>query len=132
MNNLFVSKEIAWQLKNKGFFEPCIKAIKDNEEFTACGFNLTNHGNTHEYTIPMFQQVVDWLREKHNIWLEMYFGSRSTSGYEYWNCKIYTSQSGVYSHINKIDSKDGYSDNFKNYTYYQTLSLSIEEALKLI
>ena len=67
MKHLFVSFTIGKKLKSFGFYEPCMKGVKDDAEYTTCGFSLTNLGNTHDYTLPLYQQVTDWLREKHGI-----------------------------------------------------------------
>lgn len=120
MENLFVSKEIAKQLKEKGFYEPCMKGVKDNHEFTACGFNLTNHGNTHEYTIPMFQQVTDWLRVKHKIFITIDVSPYPTLS-SYGHIKTFTDRKGKWT-----------NDQDNPLPYYEALSKSIEEALKLI
>jgi len=64
MKHLFLPYDLALLAKEKGFDEPCMKGVKDGHEFTTCGFNLTNSGNTHEYTLPLYQQLVDWFRMK--------------------------------------------------------------------
>jgi hypothetical protein len=67
MEKLFVPIEIAILLKQKGFNEPCMKGVKNNEEFTTCGFSLTNQGNTHDFILPLYQQVINWFKKRYGI-----------------------------------------------------------------
>lgn len=75
MKHLFVPYAIALALKAKGFDEECFSAYRneDNEELLlpvgkwinsdACGYNS-------EYcSAPLYQQVVDWFRDKHSIYV---------------------------------------------------------------
>jgi hypothetical protein len=74
MDKLFVNYEIAKQLKEKGFDEPCFGYYypyyyTDRIHFegssgivkSACDKNLAL------VKAPLYQQVVDWFEEKHNI-----------------------------------------------------------------
>ncbi len=79
MKEQFVSYEIAIQLKEKGFDEPCIAAYvpKMNKEFklVGCGalyFEVdglhVNSAMLHgEIAAPLYQQVTDWLRWRHHL-----------------------------------------------------------------
>jgi hypothetical protein len=128
MDKLFVSDEIAIKLKEKGFIEPCMKGVKDGHRFTTCGFGLTNQGNTHDFTIPLHQQVIDWFREKHNIQI---------------NSGLYPKQirekmphiiTGRYNFYLYIEDNNPTISNNGNFSddYYVALSKTIEEALNLI
>lgn len=64
MKNLFVSYEIAKQLKEKGFDETCI-AISNGERIFYGEFH--NKHAYYERGLILFQQVIDWFREKQNI-----------------------------------------------------------------
>lgn len=69
MKKEFVTYEIALKLKELGFDEPCLASYYhagrhlDIDEYI-------KHG---EYTLlaPLWQQVIDWIREKHNIHIEI-------------------------------------------------------------
>lgn len=118
MDKLFVSDEIAIKLKEKGFIEPCMKGVKDGHRFTTCGFGLTNQGNTHDFTLPLHQQVIDWLRENYKLHIII---KPYHDVYEY---SFYTT--------GKIDlSKAVVTDGFCD-TYYEAINVSIKEALNLI
>jgi hypothetical protein len=78
----FVTHEIAFKLKEKGFNEPCIanyfiteKGIipynghpgNEDKIFSTC----TNDGRSNNWaTAPMWQQAIDWLFIEHNIIVE--------------------------------------------------------------
>lgn len=133
MKHLFVSYEIAKMLKEKGFNEPCLTSY--NNECNLCSvWNLSdedieeeelmedtqeslyckNSTNENDYiTAPLYQQVVDWFREKHglSIWVEP-----ATLSYRYY-----------------ILSDDNKWEGFKEPKgYYEALTKAIEEAIKLI
>lgn len=82
MEEQFVPYELALKLKELGFDEYCIA-------FYAAGYDplgndivslapLTSDatigfkGNKDTLLAPLWQQVIDWLREKHNIEVEAY------------------------------------------------------------
>ncbi len=116
---LFISNELAILAKLKGFYEPCMKGVKNGEVLTGCGFSFTNHGTTHDYTLPLYQQIVNWFREKHNINI-MYgvCGSRTkVLGYKWWV------QVGM--------NDDCYQTKMIK-DYYVGMTEAIEEAFKLI
>ncbi len=150
MKHLFISYELALIAKQKGFNEPCIGYWESNqhpnpkegvsweklsmwgnyfvlEEFEDCRLILTDNEWYYKSMIkaPLYQQIVDWLREKHKIFI--------------WSNPI----------LNKIDSP--FKMNFipsismedENYTdpfdvddlcedYYVALNKAIEEVFKLI
>lgn len=125
MEKLFVSREIAKKLKEKGFNEPCMKGVNAKEDFTVSGFGLTNQGNTHEFTLPLFQQATEWFRVKHkiNIFAEPFCTKESE-----------LSWFGRYGRLNKTMNDCFLSHLTKKmyYDYNEALSAAIEEALKLI
>lgn len=136
MNHLFVTYEIAKLLKEKGFNEPCIcqymiqdstpemsspKVIKLVPLVTSKAITVGILPKQVELNLcaPLYQQVVDWFREKHNI--------NPTS-------KI-CSDSRYMSDVSNNDSHDTYIKGVKTgyyKTYYEALNKAIEEALKLI
>jgi len=83
MEDLFVSYELALQLKTKGFNEDCFTLFDeqglldnywdlDNEEFI---YNQSikdlhlpkRNSETKNVTAPLYDQVIEWLRDVHNI-----------------------------------------------------------------
>lgn len=79
MKKLFISYELAEQLKIKGFNEPCIafysiekKELLTVHQFSNFEFNFGTNDDNKFLTIkvvacPLYQQVIDWFREKHNM-----------------------------------------------------------------
>lgn len=130
MKHLFVPYELAKRLKEQGFDEPCL-------ETNSNGLNGTNlfrpwirnsalkkEYNPHEswITIPSYQQVVDWIREK-GIVISVY---NNASGY-LWN------MAKTAGGTNLADSDyDGPNDSGCWDEYYGALEHGIEQALKRI
>lgn len=91
MKNLFVKFSIASKLKKKGFNEPCFGHYENQNKKLV--INYTNLPPVHPMakkrptmfevnninsnlpqwatSAPTYQQVADWLRENHNIWIEL-------------------------------------------------------------
>lgn len=79
MKNLFVPLEIALQLKEKGFNEPCLAyfAAENNEEGYVFEIDsahaLSLYANTDSHLlVPLYQQVIDWLDIKHGIFISIH------------------------------------------------------------
>ena len=111
MKHLFVPYELALKLKEKEFNESCFQVydspysmIPDCE----AGNNSTN------VDAPLYQQVQDWFREKHNIHI--------------WVRKSNNSELFFY----RMDYNLNYNHNERFNTYYEALTKAIEEAIKLI
>ena len=82
MKEQFVTYEIAKQLKEKGFDEPCFGLYNIYETYGQYG--IINIGDLHLTNVnrgfksdnaiiaPLWQQVIDWLEEKLDIaiWIE--------------------------------------------------------------
>lgn len=122
MKHLFVPYEIAVILKEKGF-EPdfimaCFDTLNKNElQITTNAHILDNKYKERYITAPLYQQVTDWLREKHkiDICIEPWKDATGKGGREI----------KIYSHHRLIQS-------ISTPDYYQALTKAIEEALKLI
>lgn len=76
MKNQFVTYEIAKALEELGFNDPCIKYYgkysetlfdlsKGNEK--VCNEQFGNDRGEIWFSAPLWQQAIDWLREKHRI-----------------------------------------------------------------
>ena len=70
----YVSFEIAKLLKEKGFDELCFALYNPEEELIQCGVKLSNTqvGRVPgSYSAPTHQMALKWLREVHNIFIEI-------------------------------------------------------------
>lgn len=73
MKHLFVPYELALLAKEKGFNELCLACYSSSGEIMQDGYYsfskpARNEGNRPEYpTAPLYQQLVDWFREKYKI-----------------------------------------------------------------
>lgn len=123
MKHLFVPYEIALQLKEKGFDESCF-GWYSNKKLTL--FGRTDASYQYEWiNAPLYQQVIDWFREKHNIPFAIIYGGSCVEVPYY---EILTPKIHLTLAVNNGDDRHpkGY------YNYYTALNKAIEEALKLI
>lgn len=77
MEEQFATYEIASKLRGLGFDEPCMaywKELPDKEPILLSEFVFDNSRSVHytqsngnEISAPLWQQVIDWFREKYNI-----------------------------------------------------------------
>jgi hypothetical protein len=69
----FVSYEIAKELLELGFDEPCLGTIEYSEGGRTFNLQTSFKTNSECYpgtvAIPLWQEAIDWFREKHNIHL---------------------------------------------------------------
>jgi hypothetical protein len=143
MKYLFVTYELSVKLKEKGFDEGCSRIYDgngklDNDLFWS-NFGIKNsciHLKNNAITAPLYQQITDWFRDKHNLhfYITPYGDMRTWSlgGLEGWELP----------NIGRIDKKEREDRLFfdlrakyqgvKFNTYYDALNTAIEEALKLI
>jgi hypothetical protein len=126
MEKLFVPYEIALKLKEKGF---------DNEQCFAVYYRVDNdvrfeydlRGSQYEakkgwssgILAPMYQQVVDFFREKHNL-------DVNVSSWKERNEVVYLHTA------HKLGIASTYHLDFQPKDYYQSLNRGIEEAITLI
>lgn len=125
MQHLFVSYEIAKQLKDKGFDEDCLcYYVKENNEkdwelFFEGGTFLARDYDQFIFA-PLYQQVINWFDEKHK--LEISITSWKKEG---------TKDEINYLHsVNKLGSPSTFK--ISSETKTEALTKAIEEALKLI
>lgn len=79
MKEQFVTFEIALKLKELGFNEPCIAYYVVTKDKFIYDINkvlnyYTGKGNflgEKCYSAPLWQQVIDWFREKHNLYINI-------------------------------------------------------------
>ena len=142
MKHLFVPYELALKLKEKGFDEPCFGAYF-NSVITPDEFELNlDLGMQHDYFLninllnnacaaPLYQQLIDWFREKHNTHIEIRV--TKTWDADHWLCYVLKIIPRVlgYSGI-KYEYDSVYDPNINKMTYYQCLNKAIEEAINFI
>ena len=140
MKHLFVSYELALKLKEKGFDEPCFAHYQNSKGFipqrailassSMLYYQQENINPSNQYgdqfcTAPLYQQVVDWFREKHDIVVQIDLFDYGSLGSELpcFQWRIF----------NKSDSPETtLISNSESLTIYDMYSEAIEEALKLI
>lgn len=135
MKELFVPYPIALLAKEKGFDEPCLAFYAPGEKLypvmqePAKG-SYFNDGNFDEtLRAPLYQQLVDWFREEHNLFIKIdnFPTEEDTVDYDYCICRCDSDvdERGYMEYI--ID----YSLE-RSFTYYEALNEAIEEAFKII
>lgn len=137
MKNQFVPYNIALKLKELGFDEECFdyyvpkgKAISDifNNNFELKKYNSeTNHiyGYVGLVSRPLWQQAIDWFREKHNLHIQLHYNTQAIT----WEYRVYMLNEFIhYSPHNKV-----YFNTEAIYkTYYDSLTAAILKAINLI
>jgi len=122
MEHLFVPYKIALELKEKGFNEPCLGFFKE-EKFHTCFSFAYNQEEAEKFykaiSAPLYQQVMDWFREKHNIHLAVDF-------------EYLTNKYDVMFQEKTKGRWERYTRYYASVTYNEALNKGIEEALKLI
>lgn len=130
MKHLFIPYELALLAKEKGFDEPCFAQYEDEygngkydhfffnrEELTYTNSELDKVSQFDTIAAPLYQQIIDWFREKHNWNIEISYkqADKMFRGF------IYPIQPNTEVHFSKGD-KD----------YYEAIKIAIEEAFNLI
>lgn len=120
MKYLFVPYEIAIVAKSQGFNEPCL-AYYERQQLS----NIVEYSNSKlrqenlingQCLAPIYQQLIDWFRDKHNLHIEVFHQLRPANNVVY-GIKIGSNTGGI-------------QDGFNN--YYEALNKALEEAFKLI
>lgn len=134
MKQLFTTYTMAITLKGKGFDEPCFRYFNSrnsSEHFSKDEeTNNTKLASTlnHDWiALPTYQQVVDWFREKHFIYIHTSLDS-------------YREPYKLVPQIQKMELTRSYVEFEKYYGHfdnttkgnYEALEEAIKEALKLI
>jgi hypothetical protein len=118
MEKLFVDYATAKQLKEKGFDEECMGYYNgENLQIIALVPLSSLNINNKNIDAPLYQQVIDWFREKHKIHITI----------DNWNGWCYT--------IEDVPFTKSLVDGTLNYPssiYYEAMNAAITEALKLI
>jgi len=111
MQKQFVTYEIALKLKELVFDEECLARFEEDNYLHIVTSN--NIGRRKFIQVPLWQQVFDWFREKHNIVILI-----TPYTADYWTFKIYT-LSGIvrvlYLNGKNVTIKSGNHKVFKTY-----------------
>lgn len=119
MKHLFVPYEIAVMAKEAGFNEPCLAGFLPDREFAEPDSELNTFRNRNrsggEISAPLYQQLTDWFREKHNTFIQITF------------CEKY----GLSTEVISGNGEFKYATHkFKE--YYEAYNAALIEAFKLI
>ncbi len=127
IKDLVVPIEIAKQLKEKGFDIPCITCYDKCDMLSTYSKDIFNpidySKDAYCVSAPLYDQVLEWLREVHKIHLEVSLGHDENN--IWYNGYLHRLELGY--NYNPIDTDDISGD-----TYKEVLIAGIEEALKLI
>ncbi len=133
MKNLFVPYELALLAKEKGFNDPCFGYYyKDNIEVKHFewiesekygdwepNFLINNKEKDFFLSAPIYQQLVDWFREKHDI--EIIVLSDDLVNRKFFEFSIY-----------KLWSQDQLKHDSSFLTYYEALNKALTEVSHLL
>lgn len=122
MKHLFVPYEIALQLKEKGFDEECFGWIAPDGFTSIIRLVRNSDCHTDNCAVPLYQQVIDYLREYHNIQINITWNKFYPKSPYMWEIRP--------TWIDQPSQPYGYSG--MSETYYNALQRAIKEALKLI
>lgn len=135
MKELFVTYDIALAMKELGFDKPCFGLYYvENKKFSKTNFSNSNIVKTNDYIIdaPLWQQCMDWLKEKHGIFVFIDMGKYYDSyegayPFQAW-CKIYKNKELInfITVRNKLDN-----ENFIFYSYEEAREQAILKAIEL-
>ena len=125
MKHLFMPYELALQLKEKGFDEPCLAYWSTyNKSIPELVINEQSKGNwslKEDYcTAPLYQQVIDWFETK-GIYISINTACYSVPIWSDWCVQRIEPYTEVFS-----EQDESYENK------YEALNKAIEEALKHI
>jgi hypothetical protein len=107
MKNQFCTFEISLKLKELDFDEQCFgfyyEHIKTGFTVEVRKIQLNQLGK-YDTLAPLWQQVFDWFREKHNIIIEVWYDNSQNDGFN-WLYEIYVNDK-------EFDHDGSYHDNF--------------------
>ena len=134
MEKQFVTYIIALKLKELGFDEECFGWYGINKEFIFPANNTLHSANSKmsnsliKCSAPLWQQVIDWFREKYDIVIEIvrqkYFDTYANSyAYEV-VCKVYKNK--------ELEGSVVIRDNKNNHIFYSYEEAREQAILKCI
>jgi len=130
MEKEFVNYEIALILKEKGFMEECFGFYYYDGSFEK--YRLVYEESSNDYlnsiNAPLWQQVIDWLREKHDLHIEI--GGDNYDFIDKFDCYRYMILKTKFQPTDKLLMED-YCKIY-TYSYFKARQVAIEHALTLI
>ena len=124
MEHLFIPYELALKLKEKGFDEPCFtKYLDENKKLAHNYLYYLDHNAIGQINAPLYQQVIDWFRDKHKISIMVVPNWEHHKKMDGWDCFVDSL---------KLDMDSPTFFNGISEDYYSGLDWSIKEALKVI
>lgn len=113
----YVSFETAKLLKEKGFDEPlqCFYKFDSKELYRGTVFTNTQIGDKF-YNAPTLQMAMKWLREVHNIFIDIRF-NRTYQRYKYFVFFMCTNDDYMYDHTN-LSKKESYEETVESALRY--------------
>ena len=116
MKEAYCSYEISKLLKEKGFDEPCRSYfISDSDEYRKCTVDITSKNCISGQILrPTHQMACAWLREVHNIFIEIIIFRENMIHYRFKilnrNCeKIYIDGGSQFSYEEAVEAALKYS-----------------------
>jgi hypothetical protein len=117
INKLFVPYNLAVIAKEKGFDEACISWYWDDIGLYN-GLQFGNHNkDVNRVSAPLYQQLIDWLREKHSLNIPIYYSLANGKYNSYSYCSL---------------DEERETDVVYDTDYYSCLNKALEEVFKLI
>jgi hypothetical protein len=84
MKNEFVPYDIALDMKDLGFDEPCLALyVGKSKKLTNKNTPFSLHKDVIKLNTPLYQQAFRWFREEHNLKAYIQGISKSSIDYEY-------------------------------------------------
>lgn len=119
LQNQYLPHNIAYELKNIGFNEPCMGFYDYPKNIIKV--SLKYHGNLHDgyenemksitVTSPLYQQVFDWFEKTHKLFANINIKTYKTTSYNYSIIRLDDESSDSTNYVNdesyssKIDAK---------------------------
>jgi len=137
MKEQFVSISIAEVLKQKGFDEPCMAYVYTGDTSNNVdryvygpiipeGIVVCDDWNKYDmtYSLPLWQQVIDWLRKKHRFIITIDFLNKQES--------LHPNDPEWVSELYNMDNFHYIIAEYDRYSYEDARQVTIEHALTLI
>ena len=132
MKKQFVTYDIALAMKELGFDEKCCAIYRKSHLYPILGFEKFNSVKKSVIAAPLWQQCMDWLKEKHGIFVFIDMGKYYDSyegayPFQAW-CKIYKNKELINSITvrNKLDN-----ENYIFYSYKEAREQAILKCIEL-
>lgn len=131
MEHLFIPLELAIIAKDKGFDEECLAGFTEVGAFV---YGEEYYYRSIKTDAPLYQQITDWLRDKHNIFITILPNKDSNEQggkVLYHTTIIDTNTDYSYSLIRRL-ARDQDDTLAKSFDYHQALNQAIKKALEMV